>query len=117
MVLSYFAHIMEKNSMMKRIVTILLVAVCSAASSQSPAQTTRRPPVVHVAIVTDGPSERTASLRALFLEEMRAVNRGELDNQAPPDLQFEANRRDIYRWSIVLKGSSLLCELKINNDN
>lgn len=34
-------------------------------------------PVVNVAIVTDGPSERVASLRALFLEEMRAVNRGE----------------------------------------
>jgi len=55
-------------------------------------QAARKLPVVHVAIVTDGPSARTASLRELFLQEMRAVNRGEFDIQAPADLQLDADR-------------------------
>ena len=49
-------------------------------------------PVVNVSIVADGPSERVASLRALFLEEMRAVNRGEFDLQAPADLNLDGDR-------------------------
>jgi len=56
------------------------------------AQAARQLPVVHVAIVADGSSERVHSLRALFLEEMRAVNRGEFDIQAPAELQLEADR-------------------------
>lgn len=43
-------------------------------------QAARQLPVVHVAIVADGSPERVAALRTIFLEEMRAVNRGELDN-------------------------------------
>ena len=55
-------------------------------------QSARELPVVNVAIVTDGTSERVASLRALFLEEIRAVNRGEFDIRAPTDLQLAADR-------------------------
>ena len=78
--------------MMIRIAQILLAVMIAASASASLAEAARQPPIVHVAIVTDGPSERTATLRALFLEEMRAVNRGEFDLQAPADLQFEADR-------------------------
>lgn len=78
--------------MARKNATILLVALFAAAASPSLAQTTRPLPVIHVAIITDGPSERAAPLRALFLEEMRAVNRGEFDIQAPPELQLEADR-------------------------
>lgn len=76
--------------MARKSATILLVALFAAAASSSLAQTTRLLPVIHVAIITDGPSERAAPLRALFLEEMRAVNRGEFDIQVPPELQLEA---------------------------
>lgn len=75
--------------MTKRMV-ILLWAVLLTLPAAVPAA--RQPPVVNVAIVTDGSSERVASLRALFLEEVRAVNRGEFDIQAPADLQLEADR-------------------------
>lgn len=75
--------------MTKQIVAIVLVMWLS---SPSLGQAERPLPVVHVAIVSDGSSERIESLRALFLEEMRAVNRGEFDIQAPADLQLEANR-------------------------
>jgi len=74
---------------MKRIVTFLLAAVLAHPVVL---QAARQLPVVNVAIVTDGPSEREASLRALFLEEMRTVNRGEFDIQAPADLQLAADR-------------------------
>lgn len=78
--------------MMRTMATIMVAAVLAAVTAPSPAQTARQPPVVHVAIVADGPSERVAPLRALFLEELRAVNRGEFDIQAPADLQIEADR-------------------------
>jgi outer membrane protein len=78
--------------MAKQIAAILLLATLVAAASPSLGQTARRLPVVNVAIVTDGTSERVSSLRALFLKEMRAVNRGEFDIQAPADLQLEADR-------------------------
>ena len=82
------------SDMRKAIAQILLplVAVIAAIASPSLAEVARQPPIVHVAIVADGPSERTASLRVLFLEELRAVNRGEFDVQAPADLQLDANR-------------------------
>lgn len=75
--------------MTKQIVILLLVALLTLSAA---VQAARRLPVVNVAIVADGPSERVASLRALFLEEMRAVNRGEFDIQAPADLQLDADR-------------------------
>jgi len=75
--------------MTKQFVTFLLVIMLNLPAA---VQAARQLPVVHVAIVTDGPSERVASLRALFLEEIRAVNRGEFDIQAPADLQLEADR-------------------------
>ena len=70
---------------------LLLVAHC-AFSGPSLAQTVRAPPVVNVAIVADGASAQVAELRALFLEEMRAVNRGDFDIRAPAELQLEADR-------------------------
>ena len=75
--------------MAKEIVAILLVIVFALPAT---AGADRRLPVVQVAIVTDGASERVTSLRALFLKEMRAVNRGEFDIQAPAGLQREADR-------------------------
>ena len=78
--------------MTKGMTTFLLVAAFAANVSPAAAQTAQRPAVVHVAIVTDGPSERAAPLRALFLEELRALNRGEFDIQTPADLQLEADR-------------------------
>ena len=75
--------------MRRAIVTILVVI---AYVSPVAAQTVRQAPIVNVAIVTDGPSERTAALRELFLEEMRIVNRGEFDIQAPEALQLKADR-------------------------
>jgi len=77
------------NDMAKEIVTIILVMVLALPAA---VQAARQLPVVNVAIVTDGPSERVASLRALFLEEIRAVNRGEFDIQAPSALQLDADR-------------------------
>jgi len=74
---------------MKRIVTFLLAVLLTHPVAL---QAARQLPVVNVAIVTDGPSERVASLRALFLEEIRTVNRGEFDIQAPVDLQLEGDR-------------------------
>jgi len=70
---------------------ILLASVLVSGAEMAPAQPAQ-PPVVNIAIVTDGPSERAAPLRALFLEELRAVNRGEFDIQAPAGLQLEADR-------------------------
>ena len=78
--------------MAKKIVTFLLVAVSVMAASPGRAQVTRQLPVVNVAIVADGPSTRVAHLRTLFLEEMRAVNRGEFDIRAPADLQLDGDR-------------------------
>jgi len=66
---------------------LALIGVAGA----SEAQTVNGPPVVNVAIVTDGPSERGIALRTLFLDEMRAVNRGEFDIRAPDDLQVEGD--------------------------
>lgn len=81
--------------MAREITTTLLMVVLTAVTGPSAAQTARQMPVVHVAIVTDGPSERSASLRAAFLEQMRVVNRGEFDIQAPSALQVEAD------WSLA----------------
>ncbi len=75
--------------MTKKIVSILLLIMLTWVSSLFAAN---QLPIVRVAIVTDGPSERVSALRALFLEEMRKVNRGEFDIQAPADLQLEGNR-------------------------
>ncbi len=75
--------------MMKQMVIFLLAALLTLPTV---VQSARKPPVVNVAIVTDGPSERVSSLRALFLEEMRSVNRGEFDIRAPAGLQLEADR-------------------------
>ncbi len=58
-------------------------------------------PIVRIAIVTDGSSERVSALRGLFLEEMRRVNRGEFDIQAPADLQL-AGKRTLSSVSIAL---------------
>lgn len=74
---------------MRLIVTIIVWALCMLPVTT---QAVRQLPVVNVAIVADGSSERVASLRALFLDEIRAVNRGEFDIQAPEDLQLEADR-------------------------
>lgn len=74
---------------MARIGVAIVVAV---AASPWLAEAERPQRTVHVAIVTDGPSERTTTLRALFLEELRTVNRGEFDIQAPVELQLEADR-------------------------
>lgn len=75
--------------MAKEIVAILLLVMLALPAT---AQSSRPLPVVHIAIVTDGPSARAAPLRDLFLQEIRAVNRGEFDIQAPADLQLEADR-------------------------
>lgn len=64
---------------------ILLTLAASLAAA-------RQLPIVNIAIVADGPSERIASIRTLFIEEMRAVNRGEFDIQAPIELQQEGDR-------------------------
>jgi outer membrane protein len=80
---------MKKTRMAQKIVTILLGVMLVAGPSQGVAQAEHQPPVVNVSIVTDGPWERGASLRALFLEEMRAVNRGEFDIRAPAALQVK----------------------------
>jgi outer membrane protein len=77
------------EDMAKEIVAVLLMIVLALPAA---VQAARQLPVVHVAIVTDGPSERVASLGALFLKEMRAVNRGEFDIREPADLQLEADR-------------------------
>ena len=74
---------------MKNIIAILLLL---APVLPAAAEVVRPLPVVNIAIVTDGPSERVAQLRALFLREMRAVNLGEFDLRAPSDLQTEADR-------------------------
>jgi outer membrane protein TolC len=75
---------------MPRVITAILLVIVLALPAAAKAD--RRLPVVQVAFVTDGTSERVASLRTLFLKEMQAVNRGEFDIQAPTDLQFEADR-------------------------
>jgi outer membrane protein len=77
--------------MFKEITMILLLATFVGVAGPSVAQTERKPPVVNVAIVTDGPSERVTSLRALFLDEMRTVNGGEFDIRAPGDLQIDGD--------------------------
>ena len=66
---------------------MVLVAVCA----QSIAQTKPDLPVKYVAVVMDGPSERADAIRALFLEEIRTVNRGEFDIRTPDDLQIKAD--------------------------
>ena len=78
--------------MARWIATILLGATLATIACNVPARTEQHSPVVHIAIVMDGPSERAAPLRGLFLEEMRAVNRGEFSLLSPPDLVFEADR-------------------------
>ena len=72
--------------MAKEIAKFLLVATLVAAANLGSAQAATPPPVVNVAIITDGSSPRVESLRALFLDEMRTVNRGDFDIQAPPAL-------------------------------
>lgn len=76
----------------RKIASFLVIAALALTASTSLAQSERRLPVIHLAIVTDGPSARGASLRALFLQEIRAVNRGEFRIQAPDALQLSANR-------------------------
>jgi outer membrane protein TolC/ABC-type uncharacterized transport system substrate-binding protein len=78
-------------SVIKQAIATLLLATTLAAAVD-PAQAARPPPVARVAIITDGPSERGAPLRAVFLNEMREVNRGEFDIQAPAELQVEGDR-------------------------
>lgn len=75
--------------MTKRVATLILAIMLTLPAV---VQAARQLPVVNVAIVADGSSERVTSLRALFLEEMQAVNRGEFDIQAPTDLQLDADR-------------------------
>jgi outer membrane protein len=84
---SYCLKKMPKNKIVANVLLTVLVVI----STQSIAQTERDLPVKHVAVVMDGPSQRSASLRALFLDEIRTVNRGEFDIQAPEDLQVEAD--------------------------
>ena len=69
--------------MAREIVSLLWVLFLALPNA---VQAARELPVVNVAIVTDGTSERVASLRAMFLEEIRKVNRGEFEIQAPADL-------------------------------
>jgi hypothetical protein len=78
-----------REVMGNRVLTILLTLLLASPLA---AQIARAPQVVRVAIVADGPSETGPSLRALFLEEIRAVNRGEFDIQAPAGLQLDADR-------------------------
>lgn len=78
--------------MAKELATFLLVVLLGMAAGMGQVKAARQLPVVNVAIVADGPSERVESLRALFLKEIRAVNRGEFDIRAPADLQLEADR-------------------------
>jgi len=78
--------------MMERLAKFLLLASLLALTGPTHAQTERQPPVVRVAIVTDGPSERAEALCNLFLKEMRAVNRGDFEIQAPADLRVVADR-------------------------
>lgn len=78
--------------MPKGIGKILLAGMVAWVISPSAGEAMRPLRVVHVAILADGPSERTTALRALFLEEMRAVNRGEFEIEAPADLQIDADR-------------------------
>lgn len=74
-------------------VPLILFVVCIAVVARPCLGQMSQPlPIAHVAIVSDGPSDRAAALRTLFLEEMRAVNRGEFDIQAPPDLQLAGDR-------------------------
>ncbi|MGD9169166.1 MAG: hypothetical protein PVI97_03785, partial [Candidatus Thiodiazotropha sp.] len=75
--------------MTARIVTLILAIMLTLPAA---VQAARQLPVVNVAIVADGSSERVTSVRTLFLEEMQAVNRGEFDLQAPADLQLDADR-------------------------
>ncbi|MDH3527535.1 MAG: TolC family protein [Gammaproteobacteria bacterium] len=75
--------------MPREIAALLLVMVFTLPAAT---EADRRLPEVQVAIVSDGTSERVTALRAQFLKEMRAVNSGEFDIQAPTDLQIEANR-------------------------
>lgn len=78
--------------MARLVAAMLLVPVLVLAAAVSVAQPASQPPRVRVAIVTDGPSERTEALRTLFLDEMRAVNRGEFEIQAPAAIQLDADR-------------------------
>jgi outer membrane protein len=78
--------------MAKEMTASLLVVVLAMVTTTCLAQAARELPVVNVAIVADGPSARVASLRALFLKEIRAVNRGEFDVRAPADLQLDGDR-------------------------
>lgn len=78
---------MYKNRILSFIPVFMLIAV----STQSAAQSERQLPVRNVAVVMDGPTERAVGLRALFLEEIRTVNRGEFDIRSPDDLQVEAD--------------------------
>lgn len=73
------------KQMLLFLLAVLLILPTVLQAAPLPAQ-------VNVAIVTDGPSERVSSLRVLFLEEMRTVNRGEFDIRAPADLQIDADR-------------------------
>ncbi len=79
--------------MARRLATnLFLLTALFCVAGPGLAQTSRQPPLVNIAVVADGASERVAELRALFLEEMRVVNRGDFDLQAPADLQLDADR-------------------------
>ena len=78
---------MTEFRLIAHVLLILLVVFCA----QSVAQTERKLPIKYVAVVMDGPSERADSIRALFLEELRTVNRGEFDIRTPDDLQVKAD--------------------------
>jgi len=60
---------------MSRLIATFLLVAALAPACPGWAQSAREPPIVHVAIVTDGPSETAASVRRLFLDEASAHHR------------------------------------------
>ena len=78
--------------MVKKTAFIFLVALCILLACTRTSYASHDLPTVNVAIIADGPSQRVESLRALFLDEMRTINRGEFNIHAPTDLQLEADR-------------------------
>ncbi len=78
--------------MAREFATLLFLLAFSALANAVHVPQTQPLPTINVAIITDGSSARVESLRALFLKEMRAVNHGEFDLLAPPELQLTADR-------------------------
>jgi outer membrane protein len=95
-----------EDGLAKKIAVILMVVATISVSMRN-VDAAHKLPVVNVAIIADGPSERVTSLRALFLDEIRTVNRGEFNIQAPADLQLEGDR--------TLKGVRVVLDQVLNN--